>query len=109
MTEVTEGRAGGDPAAAVGDASLAALLAYWQGLREGERLPPRSAVDPTALPAELRPLLPHFFLYDVIRGRALDYRMRLAGSMLCASTAPVCCRDSRLVVPATPSSKSTSC
>ena len=70
-----------NPADVVPDPRLAALLDYWQNLKKGDRLPPRAALDPSALPADL---MPHFFLYDVTR-EPLDYRMRLAGSMLCAT------------------------
>ncbi|MEQ8357057.1 MAG: PAS domain-containing protein [Kiloniellaceae bacterium] len=78
--QTSDGRAG-----AIADPRLALLLEYWLELREGDLVPPRSAVDPSALPADLRPLLPHFFLYEVIPLPVLDYRMRLAGSMLCAT------------------------
>lgn len=69
------------PAVRVKDPRLAVLLRYWQDLKNGDLLPPRRALDPSALPADL---MPHFFLYDVTR-QPLDYRMRLAGSMLCAT------------------------
>jgi hypothetical protein len=72
---------GDDLTETVEDPRLAALLQYWQDLKCGDLLPPRRALDPSALPADL---VPHFFLYDVTR-QPLDYRMRLAGSMLCAT------------------------
>lgn len=82
MTDLTEGQMDAGQAFLGYDPRLSALLSYWQDLKKGDLLPPRSAVDPSTLPADL---LPHFFLYDVIRQPRLDYRMRLAGSMLCAT------------------------
>lgn len=45
------------------------LLAYWLSKRQGDRPPPRSAIDP----AELKPILPHLMLvdfsYDPFRAR----------------------------------------
>ncbi len=70
-----------DLATAIGDPRLAKLLNYWQDLKKGDLLPPRRALDPSSIPADL---VPHFFLYEVTR-QPLDYRMRLAGSMLCAT------------------------
>ncbi len=70
-----------DQAATIEDPRLARLLSYWQDLKNGDLLPPRRALDPSAIPADL---VPHFFLYEVTR-QPLDYRMRLAGSMLCAT------------------------
>lgn len=71
----------GGQATGIDDPELIALLGYWRSLKVGGRLPARKALDPAALPAEL---MPHFFMYDVER-EPLDYRMRLAGSMLCAT------------------------
>lgn len=71
----------GQQATTIGDPRLEKLFHYWQQLKDGDRLPPRGAIDPAVIPAEL---VPHFFLYDVTR-EPLDYRMRLAGSMLCAT------------------------
>lgn len=70
-----------DQTKTIGDPRLAALLCYWQDLKNGDLLPPRRALDPSVIPADL---MPHFFLYEVTR-QPLDYRVRLAGSMLCAT------------------------
>ena len=71
----------GGQATGIDDPQLIELLDYWQSLRVDDGLPARQALDPSVLPAEL---MPHFFMYEVLRG-PLDYRMRLAGSMLCAT------------------------
>lgn len=72
---------GADQVATIEDPRLATLLSYWQDLKNGDLLPPRRALDPSGVPADL---MPHFFLYEVTR-QPLDYRIRLAGSMLCAT------------------------
>lgn len=72
---------GGDQAVTINDPRLATLLGYWQDLKDGDLLPSRRAIDPAVIPVDL---MPHFFLYEVTR-QPLDYRMRLAGSMLCAT------------------------
>ena len=71
----------GDAAKLIKDPQLVELLGYWQRLKASGRLPSRRALDPAVIPAEL---VPYFFLYEVTR-EPLDYRMRLAGSMLCAT------------------------
>ena len=71
----------GSQATVISDPRLITLLNYWQSLKNGNPLPSRHGLDPARLPADL---VPHFFLYDVTH-QPLDYRMRLAGSMLCAT------------------------
>lgn len=71
----------GDQTMVVSDQRLAALLQYWRNLKSNGRLPSRRTLDLAAIPSDL---VPHFFVYDVSRD-PLDYRMRLAGSMLCAT------------------------
>jgi len=80
MTDVMDNHQAPQDELAVTDPRWAALLSYWRELKRGSKLPPRGALDPSALPAGL---MPHFFIYDVVSDRQ-DYRMRLAGSMLCA-------------------------
>lgn len=65
----------------IGDPQLIWLLDYWKALAGPNRLPPRGAVEPLELPSRL---WPSFFFYDVLSGRP-EYRMRLAGSLLCAT------------------------
>ena len=48
---------------------------YWDGKRAGRAMPARSDIDP----AEIRSLLPHVVLIDVL-GDPLDFRYRLLGS-----------------------------
>ena len=50
-------------------------LAYWQGLRRGRKLPARSDLDPTEIPA----VLPGVILVEVLRD-PLDFRHRLVGT-----------------------------
>lgn len=58
------------------------LLAYWTSRKSQGRLPRRADIDP----GDLKRLLPTLSLIDVRRpgfkGRALDYRLRLAGTGL---------------------------
>jgi hypothetical protein len=54
------------------------LFAYWARLRSGPALPGRRSLDP----APIKRLLPTVSLVEVVRGEALDYRMRLAGTAL---------------------------
>ena len=54
------------------------LFAYWARLRAGPALPGRRNLDP----APIKRLLPTVSLVEVVRGEALDYRMRLAGTAL---------------------------
>ncbi|MGP1395423.1 MAG: PAS domain-containing protein [Inquilinaceae bacterium] len=63
------------------DPQLVWLLDYWRTLAGPTRLPPRRAVEPLDLPPRLWRA---FFFYDVLSGPR-DYRMRLAGSLLCAT------------------------
>lgn len=50
-------------------------LAYWEGLRRGRRMPARRDIDPS----DIRDLLPHLMLFDVLR-EPLDFRYRLIGT-----------------------------
>lgn len=53
------------------------LYDYWSQKREGRRLPRRSDIDPTELPAEL---WPHLLLQDVfINGDAVRFRYAVVG------------------------------
>ncbi len=54
------------------------LFAYWARLRAGPTLPSRRKLEPAAI----KRLLPTVSLVEVVRGEALDYRMRLAGTAL---------------------------
>jgi hypothetical protein len=54
------------------------LFACWAALRHGQRLPGRRDIRPEAF----KRLLPGISLTDVIRGAALDFRIRLAGTGL---------------------------
>ncbi|HEV7370079.1 PAS domain-containing protein [Arenibaculum sp.] len=62
------------------DRRLVELCRYWAAKRRGGALPGRGDVDPM----ELRALLPHLFLLDVVRygGGGLAYRYRLIGTAL---------------------------
>ncbi|HEV2673486.1 MAG TPA: PAS domain-containing protein [Aliidongia sp.] len=57
------------------DQRLAALYAYWSGKRGARPMPGRADIDP----AELRLLLPHLLLIDVVDG-GQDFRYRLVGT-----------------------------
>jgi hypothetical protein len=57
------------------DQRLRALFTYWSMKRGERRMPSRADIDP----AELRPLLPHIMLLDVIDGGS-DMRYRLVGT-----------------------------
>jgi hypothetical protein len=54
------------------------LYAYWQGLRKGRKAPDRSEIEP----ADIRHLLGHTFILEVVSRR--EYRFRLAGTRICA-------------------------
>jgi len=54
------------------------LYAYWQNLRRGRTAPDRSEIEP----ADIRHLLGHTFILEVVSRR--EYRFRLAGTRLCA-------------------------
>ncbi|MTI10797.1 PAS domain-containing protein [Curvivirga aplysinae] len=53
------------------------LYAYWDDKRGGRKAPSRKDIDPI----ELRDLLPHMFMFDVIRN-PIDFKMRLHGTHL---------------------------
>lgn len=55
----------------------AELLAYWSGLRRGQKLPGRRDIRPE----DLKRLLPTVSLLDV-RSEPMDFRLRLAGTGL---------------------------
>lgn len=58
--------------------ALLALLRYWQSKRRGESLPGRTDLDPL----EMRGLLPHVYLIDVLPAEVPDrwrFRVRLLG------------------------------
>lgn len=55
------------------DARIAALYAYWQGLRRGRAMPSRTDVDPMAIPR----LLPYVIMYGVASDGG--YTVRLVG------------------------------
>jgi hypothetical protein len=59
------------------DPILHAALAYWQRLRQGESLPRRRDIDPSAIPR----LLPHLQLIEVVDG-GVRFRYRLVGTAL---------------------------
>jgi len=54
------------------------LYAYWQNLRRGRKAPDRSEIEP----ADIRHLLGHTFILEVVSRR--EYRFRLAGTRICA-------------------------
>jgi hypothetical protein len=54
------------------------LYAYWQNLRRGRMAPDRSEIEP----ADIRHLLGHTFILEVVSRR--EYRFRLAGTRICA-------------------------
>jgi hypothetical protein len=59
-------------AASILDARIRALYRYWLGKRHGRRAPARADIDPI----ELRSLLPHIYLFDVVEpGPRLRYRL----------------------------------
>lgn len=59
---------------------LRSVHAYWDGKRRGRRMPARADLDP----AEIKLLLPHLVLMDVLRDASpdwpLDFRYRLIGT-----------------------------
>jgi hypothetical protein len=59
------------------DLKLRQLHAYWQGKRDGNRLPGRGDIDPIDIPK----LMPDVALVDILRD-PLDYRYRLVGTRL---------------------------
>ena len=60
---------------AVSDQRLAALYSYWSSKRGPRAMPARADIDP----GELRRLLPHILLIDVVAGGE-DFRYRLVGT-----------------------------
>lgn len=64
---------------------LRSVHAYWDGKRQGRRMPARADLDP----AEIKPLLPHLLLMDVLRDGSpdwpLDFRYRLIGTFVDAN------------------------
>lgn len=60
------------------DDRLSGLIGYWAGKRQGRRFPARADFDPL----ELKPLLGHLLMVDVVRGPEDDlrFRYRLFGS-----------------------------
>lgn len=60
------------------DDRLSGLIGYWAGKRQGRRFPARADFDPL----ELKPLLGHLLMVDVVRGPQdqLRFRYRLFGS-----------------------------
>jgi hypothetical protein len=60
------------------DDRLSGLIGYWAGKRQGRRFPARADFDPL----ELKPLLGHLLMVDVVRGpeNQLRFRYRLFGS-----------------------------
>ncbi len=54
------------------------LYAYWQQLRRGRTAPDRSEIEP----ADIRHLLGHTFILEVVSRR--EFRFRLAGTRVCA-------------------------
>jgi hypothetical protein len=63
--------------AAPTDPILIRLLSYWEAKRGGRRMPSRADIDPT----ELRSLVHHVMLYDVVEPGSL-YRIRLVGQAI---------------------------
>jgi hypothetical protein len=63
--------------AAPTDPILIGLLKYWESKRDGRRMPSRADMDP----AELRSLVHHVILDDVVEPGSL-YRIRLAGQAI---------------------------
>jgi hypothetical protein len=60
------------------NALLRDFFAYWQGRRQGDRLPARADVEPTEIPQ----LLANIFLVDVVPGERLRFRFRLVGTTI---------------------------
>lgn len=61
----------------VGEPAFALLHRYWESKRRAGRLPARSDIDPTEIPA----LLPQLLLFEVIAGAdGPRFRFRLAGT-----------------------------
>jgi len=61
----------------VHEPEFAALLRYWESKRRDGRLPSRADIDPI----EIRGLLPHLLLFELVRAEAaLRFRFRLAGT-----------------------------
>ena len=60
------------------NAPLRDFFAYWQGKRQGGRLPARADIEPTEIPQ----LLPNIFLVDVVAGERPRFRFRLVGTMI---------------------------
>lgn len=60
------------------DSRLSGLIGYWAGKRQGRRFPARADFDPL----ELKPLLGHLLMVDVVREPedTLRFRYRLFGS-----------------------------
>jgi hypothetical protein len=57
---------------------LRRVHSWWQSHRTTEALPSRRDLDP----ADLREVLPHLFIVDVLHGRLLDFRYRLVGTAI---------------------------
>jgi len=64
-----------DFAEALSDQRLLALYIYWSGKRGQRAMPCRADIDP----GDVRALLPHILLIDVLEGGA-DFRYRLVGT-----------------------------
>lgn len=62
-------------AESLSDQRLLALHAYWSAKRGQRAMPGRTDIEP----GEMRALLPHILLIDVLRGGA-DFRYRLVGT-----------------------------
>jgi hypothetical protein len=62
-------------AEALSDQRLLTLYAYWSAKRGQRAMPSRADIDP----GDLRAVLPHVLLIDVLRGGA-DFRYRLVGT-----------------------------
>lgn len=63
--------------AGVVEPEFAALLRYWESKRQGGALPSRADIDPI----DLRGLLPHLLLFEVVREEeTLRFRYRVAGT-----------------------------
>lgn len=61
----------------VGEPAFAMLHRYWESKRHAGRLPARSDIDPTEIPA----LLPQLLLFEVVAGAdGPRFRFRLAGT-----------------------------
>ena len=66
-----------DDIAAPTDPILIRLVKYWESKRDSRRMPSRADIDPI----ELRSLVHHVILYDVVEPGSL-YRIRLVGQAI---------------------------